>query len=146
MRHDREAPLKSSMIGRYGGGAWVDYIVRGVIIGMSNRAPTPSVDIVPTRLGETYGGRYFPSKNAILVYDNPDPDLTRATLIHELAHWKTYWTECGSSSGRSSCGYRGDHDAAFYRVLGPLNRAFGVTKELVAIVERGYSFPRNLGV
>lgn len=141
MRHDRSVPLNAREIGRHGGTPpWVEYVIRGVTMGMPKQ-PVPSIDLVPVHNAMTYGGRYFPKYNAILIYDNPDHDLTRTTLIHEMAHWKTYCTQCGSHGGHSKCGYVGDHNKTFYDVLVPLYRAFGAPRESIKLVEAGYPYP-----
>lgn len=145
MRHDRSVPLNAREIGRHGGTPpWLQNVIRGVGLGVHGKVPVPTVDMVPVTNAMTYGGRYFPKYNAILVYDNPESELTRTTLIHELAHWKTYCTECGSHGGHSKCGYVGDHNAKFYEVLAPLYRSFGAPAEAIKLVEAGYPYPRRM--
>lgn len=147
MRHDRSVPLNAIEIGRHGGTPpWLEYVVRSVAMGMqrTTKAQIPSIDLVPVHNAMTYGGRYFPKYNAILVYDNPDDELTRTTTIHELAHWKTYCTECGSHGGHSKCGYVGDHNATFYNVLAPLYTALGAPRDAIKLVEQGYPYPRRM--
>lgn len=137
----QEIALTEREIGLYGAPRWALEMVQGVSLG--TRQPPPSVDLVPVRSTGTFGGRYFPRRNAVLVYQGADEYVTHGTVVHELAHWRSYVESCGRPSGRSSCGYHGDHNAAFYRVLGPLYRAFGVTGNTIEIVEGRYPFPRQ---
>lgn len=145
MRHDRAMPLNANRIGSNPAPRnMVGDIVQGYELSVGYKHSFPSVDLVPSN-GDTYGGRYFPKYNAILVYHNEhDVDLTRATVIHEGAHWKRYCVVCNSPKGGSSCGYRGDHDAGFYEAVGPFYKAFGVEPQIIQIVERGYRYPKSL--
>lgn len=150
----RELPLQQNLIGHYplATHALLD-LVRGVSFGMRNRSPLPSLDVVPVRFPDTFGGRYFPAHNAIVVYGAHDPDVLHATIIHEAAHWRTYVEHCGAPSARGRklftgrdalCTYKGDHDAAFYAVLGPLYRSNGASREAIQTVEGDYAYPSSL--
>lgn len=143
MRHSIATPLNANLIGRHGAEPWTDHIVKAFHVG-NRLGASPSIDFVPVESASTYGGRYFPKYNAILVYDNPDHDLNRGVLVHELSHWKTYCIECGSPKGGSQCGYRGDHDTTFYGIVAPMYRSLGVTADIIKLVETGYSYPRSL--
>jgi hypothetical protein len=90
-------------------------------------------------------GRYFPSRNAILVVRHEDGEVTRALVLHELAHAYQYERRCGgtSKSVRKKCGYVGQHDPEFYRDLERMHRAKGVPLRAAVVVEResGYAYP-----
>lgn len=143
-----EVPLTQREIGRHGAPPWVQPIVHALTIDLSPEPPR--VDLVPVRYSDTFGGRYFPRHNAILVYETRSADpkadmrLNVATLVHELGHWRSYMDRCGSPSGRSSCGYHGDHDATFYRIVAPMYRRFDVQSEEIRIVEGTYDYPNWL--
>lgn len=143
-----EVPLTEREIGRHGAPNWVQPIVMELTSDLSPRPP--SVDFVPVVFSDTFGGRYFPRKNAILVYETRSADkdsdfrLNVATLVHELGHWRSYMDRCGSPGGRSSCGYHGDHDATFYRIVAPMYRRINVQPEEIRIVEGTYDYPESL--
>ena len=143
MRHSRSRPLNANCIGKFGSEPWIDHIIRAFTIG-NRLGSIPSVDLVPVESASTYGGRYFPKYNAILIYHNPDHELNRGVVVHELSHWKTYCTVCGDHKGGSQCGYRGDHDDTFYQTVAPMYRSLGVTPDIIKIVEVGYRYPRSL--
>lgn len=103
----------------------------------------PTVSVLPVSNPNSFGGRYFPRHNAILLYDSHDEELTFAVNVHEHAHWMMYCNECGTPRGRSRCGYVGDHNREFYEQLGPIYRSFGVTPQTAIKVEGTYSFPRE---
>lgn len=143
-----ETPLTNKEIGRHGAPPWVPAIVHVLTSDLSPNPP--SIDFVPVVFEDTFGGRYFPRHNAILVYEtrsrDPQSDmrLNLATLIHELGHWRSYMDSCGSPGGRSSCGYHGDHDATFYRIVAPMYRRFNVQPEEIKTVEGNYDYPNSL--
>lgn len=151
---DRELPLTAHLIGHYPAGAEHEAILHGVALGLPHvrrgRPDTlPTLDIVPTRFPTTCGGRYFPRRNAILVYGCHDADVVHATIIHEGSHWRSYMERCGAPAGRSRCGYHGDHDATFYAIVGPLYRALGASRRAVQTVEgehptADYPYPPSL--
>ena len=143
MRLPHEIPLNREQIGRYGAPAWTAEVLE---LCCRNHPSDrwPSVDFVPVALPDTYGGRYFPRLSAILVYETDDPALNRGTLVHELAHWRSYMERCGQPSGRSTCGYHGDHDGYFYRILAPLYRRAGIAPDVRREVEGSYSYPDHL--
>lgn len=145
MKHDRALPLNANRIGRNPiSSSLVGDIVQGYAISLGNKHELPWIGTVPSN-GDTYGGRYFPKYNAILVYHNEyDPDLTRAVLVHELAHWKRYCVVCNTPKGGSQCGYRGDHDLGFYETVAPFYKSFGIEPDLIKTVERGYRYPKEL--
>jgi len=92
---------------------------------------------------EAVGGRYFPARNALLVYRHVDPEVTRATVVHELAHHRSYQEECGGTerSNRTRCRYRGEHDPEFYARLEPMYREARVPVYAARAVERDYDYP-----
>lgn len=139
----RETPLTQREIGRHGAPAWAAEVV-ALCCGRHDPAQWPSVDFVPVVQADTYGGRYFPRLSAILVYETDDEHLNRGTLVHELAHWRSYMERCGQPAGRSRCGYHGDHDGYFYRILAPLYRRAGIAPAVRREVEGSYSFPDHL--
>jgi hypothetical protein len=102
----------------------------------------PFVGLVD-RVGGTIVGRFFPSRNAILVVRDDDPMVTRARLNHEFAHYLQYQHRCGGSSA-TSCGYRGGHDAGFYRTLEAIHRQSGVPTETAVFIEERarYGYPK----
>lgn len=142
-----EVPLTKNEIGKHGKPAWANDVIEAL---SSDYGGAPSVDFVPVVFDETFGGRYFPRYNAILVYETRSADkkadfkLNLATLIHEMAHWRSYMDRCGTPSGRSSCGYHGDHDSTFYRILAPMYRRFRVMPEEIKTVEGTYDYPNSL--
>jgi len=143
-----ETPLTKNEIGRHGVPPWVPSVVHDLTSDLSDNPP--SVDFVPVVFEDTFGGRYFPRLNAILVYETRSSDpqsdtrLNLATLIHEIGHWRSYMDKCGTPGGRSSCGYHGDHDSTFYRILAPMYRRFSVQPEEIKIVEGNYDYPNSL--
>ncbi len=105
----------------------------------------PFIGYVDTDSSEDVGGRYFPSRNAVLVYRHGDRRITEATEKHEQAHWLQYRSRCGGSSTkhRRKCGYVGQHDAAFYRTLEALHRKAGIPPKIARIVEGKYRYPKR---
>lgn len=106
---------------------------------------TPFVGYVESDDAEQVGGRYFPSRNAILVYRHGDRQVTCATADHELVHAAQYETRCGGTrpGHRRKCGYVGQHDADFYRALEALHRASGTPPKIARIVEGKYHYPKR---
>ena len=98
---------------------------------------------VDGRGNEAVGGRYFPARNALLVYRHVDPEVTRATVVHELAHHRSYQEECGGTerSNRTRCRYRGEHDPEFYARLEPMYREARVPVYAARVVEGDYDYP-----
>jgi len=93
-------------------------------------------------------GRFFPSRNAILVAARPgDREVTLATVNHERAHAAMYVKTCGGTSpGRlRACGYVGDHTRRFYEVLERMHRTERVSPRAARIVEEGggYKYPNR---
>lgn len=138
-----EIPLVRTEIGRHGAPSWAQRIVAEVASRYPGVRP-PHVDFVPARSTSIYGGRYFPRLGSILVYETNDPHLNKGTLVHELAHWSSYVEQCGKPGGRTSCGYHGEHDGTFYRVLAPLYRHFDIAPQTRVTVEGTYSYPNSL--
>jgi hypothetical protein len=105
----------------------------------------PFIGYVETSDGREVGGRFFPSRNAILVYRTRDDEVTRATVNHELCHGLQYENRCGCTCGpnRSGCGYVGQHDAAFYRELEKLHRATRVSPAAAREPEGNYKYPAH---
>lgn len=103
----------------------------------------PFVGYVDSDESEDVGGRYFPSRNAILVYRHGDRRITEATVNHELAHAMQYKARCGGSSPghRRRCGYVGQHDAEFYRTLETLHRQSGIAPKVARVPEGKYRYP-----
>lgn len=95
--------------------------------------------------GRRIAGRFFPSRNAILVLRTDDPEITAATINHEKAHALNYQTRCGGTATlrRSKCGYRGQHDAAFYRTLEAIHKRTGISPAAARRVEGFYKYPRR---
>jgi len=92
-------------------------------------------------------GRYFPSRDAILVAVHERPGVTNALVNHELAHALQYRRRCGGTraTDRKKCGYVGQHDRQFYADLERLHREGGVSLRDAVHVEResGYAYPRS---
>lgn len=105
----------------------------------------PFVGIVEGGDGARIAGRFFPSRNAVLVLRHRDPEITRATVNHELAHAATYADQCEgtSTTHRSKCGYHGEHDGRFYEVLEQIHRSSGVSVEAARKVEGHYDYPKH---
>lgn len=105
----------------------------------------PFVGYVDTPTSEDVGGRYFPSRNAILVYRHGDRSITQATVNHELTHALEYQGRCGGTcpSHRRSCGYVGQHDASFYRTLEAIHRESGIPPKAARIPEGKYRYPKR---
>lgn len=93
--------------------------------------------------GQAVGGRFFPSRNAILVYRHQDDLITQATLNHELGHPDQYGKHCHGTdpSKRQHCAYTGQHDADFYRTVERLHRETGVPPAIARIPEGNYPYP-----
>lgn len=142
----REQPLTQALIGHYPmPDHFYDEVIRGVAMGLPRavaHAPLPSLDVVPVQNPGTFGGRYFPRRNAIVAYGAVDPEVLLVTVLHEGGHWRSYVETCGRPSGRSACGYHGDHDHTFYAILGPIYRAYGVSGRAIQTVEGDYPYPR----
>ena len=102
----------------------------------------PYVGLVDGDKGQ-YVGRFFPSRNAILVHRDPDAEITRARLNHEFSHYLNYVYRCGGTgpSSRTICGYRGDHDAGFYATLEQIHRASGISPKVARRIEGRYPYP-----
>lgn len=113
--------------------------------GQSFHGAHPFVGFVPGPTGVEVGGRFFPSRNAILVYACGDAGVERATVEHELAHWECYQARCAGTapSHRNKCEYGGQHDAQFYAVLEKRHRAAGVRPADARLVEGSYDRPRG---
>lgn len=114
----------------------------GLPAGSSFHGRDPYVGVVEAD-GAAVGGRFFPARNAILVHRHRDPEVTRATVVHELAHHRSYQEECGGTevSNRTRCRYRGEHDAEFYARLEPMYREAGVPVYAAREVEGDYDYP-----
>ncbi len=102
----------------------------------------PFYAFVPSSAGEV-GGRFFPSRNACLVFACGNVAIERATLNHELAHAMQYAARCGGTAPtrRASCEYMGQHDAMFYRMLESMHRASGVKPKDARVPEGNYKYP-----
>lgn len=94
----------------------------------------PYISVINTR-GDTIGGRYFPSRNAILAVVNHSIDptgsdraISRGLVCHEMAHWGQYLLRCGRQ--RTRCGYVGQHDRRFYRMVEVIYEHEGVPLDL----------------
>lgn len=86
----------------------------------------------------TWGGRFFPKERAVVVYDNGNPVLTRAVVLHEIAHAHCYdlYNKGQRCSTRTRCGYSGEHDARFARVVNRLYKYDGtIPKNIMDFVE-----------
>jgi predicted SprT family Zn-dependent metalloprotease len=118
---------------------------RGFTPARTFHGEAPFVGRVDSDDSEDVGGRYFPSRNAILIYRHGDRRITEATLNHELAHWMQYKSRCGGSSTghRRKCGYVGQHDEKFYEVLEALHRKSGIPPKVARIPEGKYSYPKR---
>lgn len=95
--------------------------------------------------GHRIAGRFFPSRNAILILRNDDAELTAATINHEKAHALEYQLHCGGTAPthRSRCGYRGQHDASFYKTLEMIHRRTGISLPAARRVEGFYRIPKR---
>lgn len=94
----------------------------------------PRIYAISGPTSDTLGGRYFPKKNAALVYRHEDPAVVLATTIHEATHAVNYALRCGGHT-KTRCGYVGQHDAKFYKNLEPLYKYFGVSPSIARAVE-----------
>ncbi len=107
----------------------------------------PLIGAVSSVDGERIGGRYFPNKNAILIYHHTDPLISLATSVHELAHYQMYLCKCGtvprSSSQRVKCIYKGEHDKDFYEILEPMYKQAQVPTYAARAVEGKYDYPKH---
>lgn len=142
----RELPLTQHLIGHYGAPLHLIQLLDGVALGMPRAhraAPLPTLDVVPVQNPETFGGRYFPRRNAIVVYGTHDDGVLVVCILHEGGHWRSYVETCGRPSGRSACGYHGDHDRTFYTILGPIYRSYGALPHAIQTVEGDYPYPRD---
>lgn len=106
---------------------------------------SPFVGYVESDGAEQVGGRFFPSRNAILVYRHGDRQVTQATVDHELVHAMMYRTRCGGTgpSHRRKCGYVGQHDAKFYEALEAVHRTHGTPPKVARIPEGKYRYPKR---
>lgn len=104
----------------------------------------PFIGYVPGN-GSEIAGRFFPSRNAILVLTHNEDEVTRATVNHELAHAISYKSRCGGTgpSERSQCGYHGQHDQKFYEILEDLHRQSGISVDAARAVEGAYDYPKH---
>jgi hypothetical protein len=93
--------------------------------------------------GQAVGGRFFPSRNAILVYRHSNPEITQATLNHERGHEAQYQKHCHGTAPtqRQHCAYTGQHDADFYRDVERMHRATDVSPAIARIPEGHYIYP-----
>lgn len=82
-------------------------------------------------------GRYFPSQGIAMVLRHQDDWITIATAVHETAHYMTYGTRCKSHRGSAKCGYVGQHDAGFRRMVAQLYDRAGVPDYARTAVEGG---------
>lgn len=105
----------------------------------------PFVAIIEGGDGKRIAGRFFPSRNAVLVLRHRDPEITRATVNHELAHAATYSDQCDgtSTTHRRKCPYHGEHNERFYEVLEQIHRSNGVRLEAARQVEGSYDYPKH---
>lgn len=113
----------------------------------------PFIGIVETEKGESVSGRFFPAVKSlnyapcILVYKHSDDLVTLATIIHELAHYKSYICECNHIPIKKShiikCQYKGEHDKEFYERLEPMYRASMIPTYAARAVEGKYSYPSH---
>jgi len=115
--------------------------------GVTDPKNAPLVGTVSSIDGELIGGRYFPNKNAILIYHNNDHLVTLATAVHELAHYNMYICKCGNvprnSSQRIKCVYKGEHDKDFYEILEPMYKHTQVPTYAARAVEGKYDYPKH---
>jgi hypothetical protein len=104
---------------------WAKELMSEVV---DNEAPgqiTPRLGFFPTPNGD-YGGRWFPSENAIGVYLVGDKELEKVVLLHELSHF------LGSFKGN----FPGRHDKDFYLTAARLYTKYGAKASIVEHVER----------
>ena len=130
-----------------------------IVVHDSGQHPPP-IGVVSTRDGDKVAGRFFPkikypSTNgappyvgpAILVYRHHDDLVTRATVVHELAHFMSYREECAlvprNRAETVRCRYKGEHDPEFYARLEPMYRAAGVPTYVARAVEGHYDYPAH---
>ena len=75
------------------------------------------------------GGRYIPHQQTIILGHTTEPELRKATLLHELAHWASYALRDDD--------YFGQHDEGFYEVLEQIHKHFQTPREIAIRVENG---------
>lgn len=104
----------------------------------------PFIGVVSVPFESTARGRFFPSRNAILIAAGPDEDVATA---HELGHWLSYCHECGGTRQRhrTKCGYNGSHGSRFYRYAARAYREAGISPERAVAFEHscGYKPPAS---
>lgn len=117
----------------------------------------PMVGLLQSDDGGRIAGRFFPSVavpgrtgeyvSVILVFENEDPEVTRATILHEDTHFLSYICECKhvpkTKSEASKCRYRGEHSPKFYERLEGLYRACNVPLYAARMVEGEYPYPEH---
>jgi hypothetical protein len=93
------------------------------------------------------GERSTGTTSLILVFEHEDPQVTRATIVHELCHWLTYCHTCGgvprTKTDAARCRYKGEHDGSFYDRLESLYRACNVPLYAARMVEGEYPYPEH---
>ena len=105
----------------------------------------PFVGYVDSDGAQAVGGRFFPSRNAILVYKHADTKITQATLNHEIGHADQYAKHCGGTdpTKRQHCAYNGQHDPDFYRTVERLHKETGIKPCSARVPEGNYEFPQR---
>ncbi len=78
--------------------------------------------------------------SAILVCEHNDPEVTRATVLHEIRHWMMYEAACPNmpKSQWGRCIYKGEHNEKFAEGMESLYRHNGVPLRIAQIVEGDY--------
>lgn len=109
--------------------------------------PAVKVDGRTGMVARTARPTSFRTEPLILVFDHEDPQVTRATVIHELCHWLSYMNACGripqTKMEASRCKYVGEHSPAFYERLEGLYRACNVPLYAARMVEGEYPYPEH---
>jgi hypothetical protein len=121
--------------------ATVDSMLSGDRRGALSREP--EVLVVDSFRDDVVAGRYFPSRNTILVVRHRRTGVTDALVLHEWCHYLQYRRRCGGpgAAGRK-CGYVGKHDRRFYRDLERLHRQYGTSPADARYVEEAAGYGR----
>lgn len=93
---------------------------------MSTLAPTPYFTKVECRT--TYGGRWFPDHNSIVIIEFPDDArIERAVTVHEMGHWYRF-VRGGDAPG--------EHDSSWQAIMRQLYPRYGVNIEIARELDR----------
>lgn len=157
----RPAPLSVTTVRRtHGPHAPTWHHPRDFGLHVEHSSPPP-IGVVATENADHVAGRFFPRVRyavganrsnpyigpVLLVYRHHDEAITRATIVHELAHFASYCEECShvprTKQETVRCRYKGEHDAEFYKRLEPMYRAADVPTYAARAVEGTYDYPEH---